>query len=78
MSSPIEVIINAGSGSVQSEEIKQILEGLFKESGVEANIHLAKQGSEIIKLAQLAVKSDCKIIVAGGGDGTVSGVASEL
>ena len=78
MSSPIEVIINAGSGSVQPEEIKQILEGLFKESGVEANIHLAKQGSEIIELAQLAVKSDCKIIVAGGGDGTVSGVASEL
>ena len=78
MSSPIEVIINAGSGSVQQEEIKQLLEELFKENGVEANVHLAKQGSDIINLARLAVKSDCKIIVAGGGDGTVSGVASEL
>jgi diacylglycerol kinase family enzyme len=78
MPSPIEVIINTGSGSVQPEETRQLLEGLFKEHDVEVNIHLAKDGVGIIELARSAVKSDCQIIVAGGGDGTVSGVASEL
>jgi diacylglycerol kinase family enzyme len=75
---PIEVIINAGSGSVREAETIQILEQLFRENGVQANVNLAKNGSEIIELAKRAVKGDCKIIVAGGGDGTISGIASEL
>lgn len=74
----IEVIVNAGSGSVECEAIEKTLTELFAEKGFTANIHLAKSGSEIIELAKKAVKSDSQIIVAGGGDGTVSAVASEL
>lgn len=76
MSSPIEVIINAGSGSVEQEETGQRLTELFKENGVEANIHLAKNGGEIVKLAEKAAAGNSKIIVAGGGDGTISAVAA--
>ncbi len=78
MSSPIEVIINAGSGSVESEETKRKLTELFEENGVEANIRLAKNGEEIVGFAEKAAKSDAEIIVAGGGDGTVSAVAEEV
>jgi len=78
MPSPIEVIINAGSGSVEQEETKRRLAELFEENGVEANIHLAKNGVEIIELAEKAAKGEAHIIVAGGGDGTVSAVAAEV
>ncbi|MGC2235027.1 MAG: diacylglycerol kinase family protein [Pyrinomonadaceae bacterium] len=78
MSSQIEVIINAGSGSVKQEETKQRLAELFDTNGVEANIRLAKNGAEIVEFAEKAAKSDAEIIVAGGGDGTVSAVAEEV
>jgi YegS/Rv2252/BmrU family lipid kinase len=78
MSSPIEVIINAGSGSVESEETKRQLVELFRENGVEANIRLATGGGEIVGFAEEAAKSDAEIIVAGGGDGTISAVAGEV
>ena len=78
MLQPIEVIINAGSGSVNSAETKQKLEELFKENNLEANVNLAKDGAEIVALAEKLAKSDAEIICAGGGDGTVSAVASKI
>lgn len=78
MPQPIEVIINAGSGSVKEEETKQRLAELFSENGIEANIHLAKSGDEIVKFAEKAAKSAAEIIVAGGGDGTISAIAQEV
>jgi YegS/Rv2252/BmrU family lipid kinase len=77
MAQPIEVIINAGSGSVMQDATSQQLRDLFLELGVMATIHLAKSGAEVASLATNSVeKSD--IVVAGGGDGTVSTVAIEV
>jgi len=78
MPSPVEVIINAGSGSVSAEDTKQVLEQEFESHGIDANIHLAKNGAEIQKLAKKAAESDAETIVAGGGDGTISAVAAEV
>jgi len=78
MSQPIEVIINAGSGSVEAEETKRELTELFEENGVYANIHLAQNGGEIVELAKKLARSEAEIIVAGGGDGSVSAVAEEV
>ncbi len=78
MPQPIEVIINAGSGSVLADETKRRLAELFEENGVEAHINLAKNGFEIVELAKKLVNSEAEIIVAGGGDGTVSAVSEEV
>ncbi len=78
MSSPIEVIINAGSGSVECDVVEKQLAELFEQNGVKANINLAQNGGEIVKLAEKLAKSDAEVIVAGGGDGSVSAVASKL
>jgi diacylglycerol kinase family enzyme len=78
MPQPIEVIINAGSGSVESEATKNLLDRLFAEMGVAANIHLARDGGEIVRLAQKLCAGEAETIVAGGGDGTVSAVAAEV
>ncbi len=74
----IEVIVNAGSGSVESAAIEKKLAELFAENGAAANIRLAKGGADIIELAKKAAAGDAQIIVAGGGDGTVSAVASVI
>ncbi len=78
MSPLIEVIINTGSGSVECETIEKRLTELFEQNGASVKIHLAKSGAEIVGLAKKAVAGDAEIIVAGGGDGSVSAVASEI
>src|SRR5688500_327316 len=74
---PIEVIINSGSGSVLGEETSKTLRDRFIAHGIPANVHIAKDGREIERLAKHAVE-DAEIIVAGGGDGTISAVAAEV
>jgi YegS/Rv2252/BmrU family lipid kinase len=76
MPSPIEVIVNAGSGSVEREETERHLIELFRENGVEANVSMAKDGAEIVELAERAAGGDAEIIVAGGGDGKISAVVA--
>ena len=77
MPRPIEVIINSGSGSVLGEETSKSLRDRFIAYGVPANVHLARDGGEIERLAKHAVE-DADIVVAGGGDGTISTVAQEV
>ena len=74
----IEVIVNAGSGSVLGDETARSLRERFIAYGIRANVHLATSGAEIIVLARHAARSDAETVVAGGGDGTISAVAAEL
>lgn len=74
----MEVIINAGSGSVSVENTKLLLEQEFEALGVDANIQIAKNGPDIVGLAKKAAESEAETIVAGGGDGTISAVAGEV
>lgn len=77
MAPPIEVIINAGSGGFSGDETSQSLAELFLAHGVRANVHLAKSGREVEALAKHLVE-DADVVVAGGGDGTISTVAAEV
>ncbi len=78
MPGPIEVIINTNSGSVIEGDTELLLAEAFAAHGVEVKIHFAKGGDEIEALAKQAADSDAEIIVAGGGDGTISTVAAEV
>ncbi len=46
--------------------------------GVEARIHIARHGSDLASLASRATEGPSRTIVAGGGDGSVSAVASVI
>jgi len=72
------VIINAASGSDDKESVRERLRGLFAARGLDARITLARSGDEIIEQARRAVREDCDPLVAGGGDGTINAVASQL
>ncbi len=73
---PIEVIINASGGSFVEIETERSLVDQFAARGIDANIRLARAGDQIGEFARAAVRSDAEVIVAGGGDGTISSVAS--
>ncbi|HQZ97530.1 MAG TPA: diacylglycerol kinase family protein [Pyrinomonadaceae bacterium] len=73
---PIEVIINAAGGSFVEGETEQKLKDAFAVNGLDAKINLARTGEQIGEFAEAAAKSDAEIIVAGGGDGTISSVAA--
>jgi YegS/Rv2252/BmrU family lipid kinase len=73
----IEVIINATAGTVpDDEQIKRLTE-TFAAEDLSANIHLARSGADVEELARRAVK-EADIVVAGGGDGTISTVAAAV
>ena len=72
----IEVIVNSGSGSVLAGETERSLRQRFIAYGVRANVHLADTGGQIDEWARAAAEGDAKIIVAGGGDGTISSIAA--
>lgn len=78
MEQAIEVIINIGSGADNKKEMREKLAANFAASGRKANISLARTGAEVVELAHRAARMQADIIVAGGGDGTINAVASEL
>ena len=78
MAGTVEVIVNAGSGSVLAGETELSLRDRFLERGVKAAIHLATTGAEVELLAAEAADGEAEVIVAGGGDGTISAVAKEV
>jgi len=78
MSSGVEVIINATAGSSGADDTERAVADAFASCGVDARVTVASEGTEIVRLVRRALSSDARAVVAGGGDGTVSAVASQL
>jgi diacylglycerol kinase family enzyme len=76
--SVLEVIVNATSGTDDKEGVREQLSELFAANGLNARITLAREGAEIPEFAERVARDKCPLVVAGGGDGTISGVASAL
>ena len=77
---PVFVIVNRGSGMVaRSREVglRERIREAFRSEGLDPHVVLARP-DEIDLVARQAVKSSVQIVVAAGGDGTVSSVAGEL
>lgn len=73
----IEVIINSASGLGSTEESRQLLIDAFAGHGIVPVLHLV-EGDEIEKVARAVCRRDVEVVVAGGGDGTISSVAREV
>lgn len=72
------VIINGASGAGNKEEVKERLTEFFRSRDARARILFARTGDEIGSLARRALAEDSEPIIAGGGDGTINAVASQL
>ncbi|MDT5158800.1 MAG: hypothetical protein QOH51_3157 [Acidobacteriota bacterium] len=78
MSEAVEVIINAAAGAGSNDEAARAVNEAFAACGVEAHVSVARDGAEMTELARRALSSGARVVVAGGGDGTVSSVAGVL
>ncbi len=74
MSGSIEVILNAKSGSQKADEMRAVLEEVFKKSGRPFRITTAT-GEELGPIVEERAATDCEVLVAGGGDGTICAVS---
>lgn len=80
VSAPVHVILNAlaGANAQAQEDLQQRLVEIFMLHGIHPHISLARSGTEVSSLARCAAHGSSRMIVAGGGDGTINAVASVL
>src|SRR5450432_3405046 len=73
----IGVVLNDSAGSCNDRSLRgRIQESLG--SGADVSIHSAPGGAELRAAATRYIQEGCNVLVAGGGDGTVSSLASLL
>ncbi|HEY8048746.1 MAG TPA: diacylglycerol kinase family protein, partial [Ramlibacter sp.] len=78
MRSSVVVIVNSSSGTGCKPGDERELEQRFAAHGADAKAVLVHGGEGIVKAAKEAVANGAGCIVAAGGDGTVSAVASQV
>lgn len=74
MQGSIEVILNAKSGSQQADETRAEIEEVLRASGRKFKITMAT-GEDLRAVTEERGGTDCEILVAAGGDGTICCVA---
>lgn len=72
----VPVILNVASGTGETPRAAKKIAEAFRSSGLEPKIIMVKK--DITRAAAMAVKDGRRLIVACGGDGTISAVASAL
>ena len=73
----LPVFANARSGGGHSRDALDELRQRFEEHGIAAEVH-AVHGDGLARSVRQALRHDPPVVVAAGGDGTVSAVAHEL
>jgi len=77
MDAPVTVIVNASSGTPRGGEFSADLAARFRSAGVNASIAMAGPG-ELVSQVRHALIEKPRMIVVGGGDGTLNSAASML
>ncbi|MBC8165748.1 MAG: hypothetical protein H7Y20_07740 [Bryobacteraceae bacterium] len=72
------IFVNASSGFDEKEGAPKKLEQWFEESGIDCDVDYVKKGVNLAEKSREAVAAGHSIVVAGGGDGTLSATASGL
>jgi diacylglycerol kinase family enzyme len=74
----IAAVLNDSSGSGDCATKARRLEEIFTAAGREARVTVAQGGGQLRNAVERAVDDGCDILVAGGGDGTISTAAGVL
>lgn len=74
----MKIIVNAGSGNQGGEALCSRLSNLFHAKPDELDIHLVRSGGDLGEIARRLARENDPVIVAAGGDGTISAIAAAL
>jgi YegS/Rv2252/BmrU family lipid kinase len=72
------VIINTRSGNSSPEEVCRAVGAKHLGRSTACEVHQAVAGEDILATVRRAIEEGCDLIVAAGGDGTVSAVANAV
>jgi YegS/Rv2252/BmrU family lipid kinase len=75
---PVKIIISAGAGGGDNSQLGERLGQIFDEHRIDIDMSVAQSGAELTELAREAARGPYRVVVAAGGDGTVSSVASAI
>jgi diacylglycerol kinase family enzyme len=75
---PVAVIVNGNAGNGHDEQVLRSLRQKLGALGFAPAITLAGRGMQVIEATRAACNEGARLVVAGGGDGTVNAVASVL
>ena len=78
MRSDVTAILNFSAGRAENEDIHRRVTTFLQSRGLDWKIWVARSGAEVSALARQAAAGESSIVVAGGGDGTLSAIASAL
>ncbi len=73
----IGVIINGTAGSAKGQELANQISAIFERNGMQARIKVVN-GKQVPAIARTMRDEHYDVIVAAGGDGTVSSVAAQI
>jgi len=76
--SRVFVILNPSAGQGAVEDVRAALGRRFNCADGSCDIHVTKGHEKLAELARAAVERGCDVVIAAGGDGTISGVADGL
>lgn len=71
-------MLNPTAGGCKTSDLPRQLEAMFAAAGAAANVIAPESPARTPDAVRQALDSGATVVVAGGGDGTVSGVAGEL
>jgi diacylglycerol kinase family enzyme len=78
MDEPVQVIVNASAHSDGAAQVAADLARLFDAAGMKIDVKLAKTGADISEEVARAMLRKPRMIVVGGGDGTLNAAATLL
>lgn len=74
----VRIVVNSASGSGSAGAHERRIGALFEAAGASFEIALARSGAEFEAALEAAIAARPDVIVAAGGDGTVSSVGARL
>jgi diacylglycerol kinase family enzyme len=74
----VPVIVNTAAGGEKPQEWLATLEAKCRERGLQVQVMQVEGGEHLLAAVDDAVRQGARLVIAGGGDGTVGAVASRL
>jgi len=74
----VAIVLNNTAGNGAADAARAVIAPVFHEAGITAEFVMLSKGGDLAALVAGVIESGVNAIVAGGGDGTVNGVAAAV
>jgi diacylglycerol kinase family enzyme len=72
------LILNPVAGTSDPDSVREAFAQACRQYGWQPEVHVTREEDDLNEVVKLGLEKGCDVVLAGGGDGTVSAVASAL